>query len=39
MRAKVNDGTSEEARVFQKLAQKVMKNGSPLIPTPVEDLS
>jgi len=39
MRAGVDDSPSEEAKVFQKLAQEVMKNGSPVIPTPVEDLS
>jgi len=39
MHAGVDDSPSEEAKVFQKLAQKVMKNGSTVITTPVEDLS
>lgn len=30
---------SEEAKVFQELAKKVMNNDPPVIPTPVEDLS
>jgi nitrogenase iron protein NifH len=30
---------SEEAEVFRELAQKVMKNDSRVIPTPVEELS
>ncbi|UCD09807.1 MAG: AAA family ATPase [Dehalococcoidales bacterium] len=30
---------SEETRKFQELAEKVMKNDSPVIPTPLEELS
>lgn len=30
---------SEEARTFQELAQKIMNNDPPVIPTPVDDLS